>query len=578
MKASPSAAQLRAFLDLYAPSQLDAADKARLGKGLVPLLAKDVPLDLPALAGIPADQQAYYAALKKLQADATGRKPSEIREARVAADGIAVTDPVTGKTETSNHSLFYQRWDPPLGTAAKDITIISPAYQATGRWWSPIADAASRKGSVALAMDHGFAGLSAGKAGRFDGPTLAAETAVMLREAKKLGGDQPVRLAGESLGAAAVLCGAVLAYNGKTSIPQNELPQGDVYLALVNPYLGKFSQPGASLLGRVLKHLPFTLAAKEHLTDVVKDEATEKRFDQMTQLEDVRVHPSGLAAAEDLIQHVVKGLEDGTLKLPPNLKVGFLLSRDDASIDRHETERLINALGSHVHTLKVIEGRDHAVVLNPKVQPQIAELVSAPLDSKGVIDAYTAERPAGLSFTEDMHGVLKSTIPGVQPKKVTFRVTIDTKDVKAMLSDPEHTANITGKVNIFGEQCEITHGEFDLFAVNKDTGIVEMRYRLKLATADGTPYYLEGTKYVHDDPGFDLWSDTTTLFTTVKKGDENGPILLAGKLRLNAFDLAKQLTTFRADGDTFMNKLKAFERFFGFFGKTLVHTHVETKL
>ncbi len=40
----------------------------------------------------------------------------------------------------------------------------------------------------------------------------------------------------------------------------------------------------------------------------------------------------------------------------------------------------------------------------------------------------------------------------------------------------------------------------------------------------GEDYYLAGKKEVKDDPGFDLWSDTTTRYTKLHKGtDKSGP-------------------------------------------------------
>ena len=48
-----------------------------------------------------------------------------------------------------------------------------------------------------------------------------------------------------------------------------------------------------------------------------------------------------------------------------------------------------------------------------------------------------------------------------------------------------------------------------------------MRYVGTLTAEDGTTYYFEGHKTVHNDPGFDVWSDTTTLFVTVYAGQRH---------------------------------------------------------
>jgi hypothetical protein len=53
-------------------------------------------------------------------------------------------------------------------------------------------------------------------------------------------------------------------------------------------------------------------------------------------------------------------------------------------------------------------------------------------------------------------------------------------------------------------------------------------------------------EYVADDAGLDAWSDTTTLYTTIHRGDtEDGPIVGSGILHLRIPDLARQMTTFR---------------------------------
>ena len=44
----------------------------------------------------------------------------------------------------------------------------------------------------------------------------------------------------------------------------------------------------------------------------------------------------------------------------------------------------------------------------------------------------------------------------------------------------------------------------------------------------GQPYYLAGHKEVRENPLFDLWRDTTTLYTKLHKGsDKNGPMAAA---------------------------------------------------
>jgi len=68
-------------------------------------------------------------------------------------------------------------------------------------------------------------------------------------------------------------------------------------------------------------------------------------------------------------------------------------------------------------------------------------------------------------------------------------------------------------------------------------------------THKGQEYYLAGHKEVKDDPGFDMWKDTTTLYTTLHKGaDKHAPIVGAGILSLGMADFMKLMTTVRAIG------------------------------
>src|SRR5262249_13788553 len=84
--------------------------------------------------------------------------------------------------------------------------------------------------------------------------------------------------------------------------------------------------------------------------------------------------------------------------------------------------------------------------------------------------------------------------------------------------------------------------------------------------ADGTAYTLLGIKEVADDPGFDAWRDTTTLFTRIHAGGEDGPVVGAGIIRLGLVDLARQATTLRImrsrGAATFARTALGFSRFF----------------
>lgn len=83
---------------------------------------------------------------------------------------------------------------------------------------------------------------------------------------------------------------------------------------------------------------------------------------------------------------------------------------------------------------------------------------------------------------------------------------------------------------------------------------------------------LSGFKEIRDDPGFDVWTDTTTLFTRIYRGDiaagqETGAevVAAAGILRIAFLDFLKEFTTFHVEGPTLADRTAALGRFGRFF-------------
>ena len=61
-------------------------------------------------------------------------------------------------------------------------------------------------------------------------------------------------------------------------------------------------------------------------------------------------------------------------------------------------------------------------------------------------------------------------------------------------------------------------GWFNLFTRGRRPGRRRMLYRLHFADAGGNPLTLVGHKDVHDDPGLDVWPDTSTLYVRLHAG------------------------------------------------------------
>jgi hypothetical protein len=77
------------------------------------------------------------------------------------------------------------------------------------------------------------------------------------------------------------------------------------------------------------------------------------------------------------------------------------------------------------------------------------------------------------------------------------------------------------------------------------------------------PYYLAGEKRVRNDPGFDLWRDTTTLFTNLHDGnDRSGPVVGGGILSLGVRQLLDLIATFKPINGGNAATIVTFGRFF----------------
>lgn len=184
---------------------------------------------------------------------------------------------------------------------------------------------------------------------------------------------------------------------------------------------------------------------------------------------------------------------------------------------------------------------------------------------------------AGITFSETMTGgfVRGEDDPVEGAKKgrasgniLVMHATIRIEDMERFIGDPEHCGTITGAIDFtpFGKGMVSTSGVFNLFS---PTDCPEMKYMVYEFgfTHNGQAYYLAGRKEVRDDPGFDLWSDTTTLFTRLYEGtNAKGKQVGAGILSLGVTDLIVMTGTFRTiNAESAVESYKALSKFGRFF-------------
>lgn len=166
-----------------------------------------------------------------------------------------------------------------------------------------------------------------------------------------------------------------------------------------------------------------------------------------------------------------------------------------------------------------------------------------------------------LGPTDPVSGRRRGRAAGTE---LALQASVQIADIRAFEADPDHEGTLSGSIvfDPLGGSVEAEDGVFNLFAPDDDGRTKWMIYEMRLAHEEG-PYYLAGRKEVRDDPGFDLWSDTTTLYTRLHEGtNTDGEVVGAGVLTLGVQDLIELLGTMRATGTTdTAEKVEAFGTF-----------------
>ena len=195
----------------------------------------------------------------------------------------------------------------------------------------------------------------------------------------------------------------------------------------------------------------------------------------------------------------------------------------------------------------------------------------------------TTPRPSGVRFTERMAGFLgegEDYWEGAETGRKAgssfeFVFSISVDDVERMLADPSHEAGLFGTVeapSLSESRLIASGGRFNLFSDDPDDPASKrMEYRATLTDDDGACYEFRGHKVVCDDPGFDLWSDTTTLYIELRRrGTPEASAPLRGVLRIAVTDFVRQLATMRPTGpDSAKARAKALADFGAFFAGSL---------
>ena len=197
----------------------------------------------------------------------------------------------------------------------------------------------------------------------------------------------------------------------------------------------------------------------------------------------------------------------------------------------------------------------------------------------------TSSNQLGIMFSEVMSGgfALDHTDPATGAKSdearpLTMHGSITIDDLDAFIADPAHLGRLDVRMDWapFGTDISSYGGVFNLFSPTDDPHLKLMVYEWAI-THQGQSYYFAGQKNVKTDPLFDVWKETTTLYTTLHEGpDKTGKIVGAGILELSPGELIKMTRTFTAlNSNSIANDLKATTEFGKFFLGELWHIYIK---
>jgi cholesterol oxidase len=168
----------------------------------------------------------------------------------------------------------------------------------------------------------------------------------------------------------------------------------------------------------------------------------------------------------------------------------------------------------------------------------------------------TTTKP-GVSFRETMTGgfSLGETDPRAGEQrgnaagtKLSLHCDIDIADVYGFMEDPQHFSPMQARIDFapLGMNIPTSNAIFNLFRPGEDAGTKLFVYEAAFEVG-AESYYLAGKKRVHDDRGFDMWADITTLFTLLHQGqDDSGLVVGAGVIYIKREQLQGLIPTIHA--------------------------------
>lgn len=286
-----------------------------------------------------------------------------------------------------------------------------------------------------------------------------------------------------------------------------------------------------------------------HMIEMSANGGLTEEFDRIREInERIRAGEPVYGHTQPITLHVVR--PETALPLDPAYFFGQITANDLIELGHEAARRYLRRM-------------------SPDGVPFEPETMIMSTPAAGISFRETMKGPFSLSVTEPREGAEIGARAGTE---LAIHVTVTVRDLDRFTSDPQHRGTLSGTVDFspLGTAMPSGEGTFQLFSPGGDPRTKRMVYELPFEHG-GQHYYLAGYKEVRDDPGMDLWTDTTTLFTRLFLGDSvAGTPLGAGVLRLGAAEFGKVAASVRAlDASSPAESAKLIAQFGRFFAGEL---------
>jgi cholesterol oxidase len=347
---------------------------------------------------------------------------------------------------------------------------------------------------------------------------------------------------------------------------------------VVADFLGQCGLSSATLpllgMGRDVPDGVMTLAGELLEVDWSKHGASKAYFDQVRELSDEISRELGADFLDNPIWYLNRVITVHSLG-------GCRMGRNDQEGVVDAYGRVFNLPGLHVAdgsimpgpvganpslTIAALADRFADAMLEGAPDPAVRRpAATVPEGSPPATGAPAGADAASVEFTETMKGFVTFDAETTDfdaayragrkaGTALDFTLTITAKDIDRFVADPAHEAVAVGHVDCdaLGGQRPVERGVFNLFVdQDGDKANKRMFYRLYFTDGTGHPLTMIGHKIVVNDGRFEVWHDTSTLYTRVLSGhvpeqeDESAAVIATGVLHIHPLDFAHQLTTFR---------------------------------